>query len=748
MSMPMPPAAIVAPPGFLSPAAFPFPNGPFGLPNDAPVPHPYFVGYVSKHVSTNTVTAQVQNPTNPGDAIVLALFWHTAFGSVTSCTDTQGNIYSLVNSNSGNPVDSVLVAQNTKPLTAADSVTITFSASNSNQLQVFIIGCSASLLSPQPGGEWVTFTAAGSSNQGSNAGTLAMTSSGVISGPAVIISMVHAFPVPPLLPQGWTVLSSGTIIGGSYGAVVAFKQTSSVFTPGSQVLAVQNPTPSTDIGGVYVVLQLETRYAAQPGLMPGAQSSPPGLMSPGAWPVMPQLPTTVNDAPLSPAPYPIGQGANSGAATVVLTVTTPTNPGDAIVVNAVGSTTTTIPISCTDSNGNAYSVLNEVASALSVQPAQFVSANPVPLAAGNTITVTFFNTASKLAAAIGVPGATLGSPTFPAYNLFNTTSSNGGSFALTTPTGAPFPAVPQVVVLLAANITGGPPQLSQGWTVIESQFNQSTSMYQLTAYQVTTKALAVGSAVASMLQINGNRAVLSYVTLQTETRFAPLNPHPDMPPGMQSPGAWQTQPGPFSPEGPWGTKYSSSPFLHHRTLPVVSVSHPAIVKATGKQIPAAPHPAGALVKGTSKSVTATPHPAGKLAKAAGKTLAAVTHPAGTLRKTAGIIRKATVHAAGTLSHGSPLILTATVHAAGKLARSTGKRLSASPHAQGKLVKATAKRLSAVAHGTAGLSHGHTLVLAAHVTAAARLIVRGPVRLFSAGFARTKWGAGRSRNNSS
>ena len=135
------PFAPTSPPGFLSPAAFPY-APPFPA-NDVPFPpgSPYLVARLTGSLSATTATVHVQNPTNPGDAICVMLGITGSAVTPVSVTDTQGNAYSLNVSYVAGNYGCNAIAVNANPLTATDTITITWSAS---VYQVgIVLGCPA-----------------------------------------------------------------------------------------------------------------------------------------------------------------------------------------------------------------------------------------------------------------------------------------------------------------------------------------------------------------------------------------------------------------------------------------------------------------------------------------------------------------------------------------------------------------------------------------------------------------------------
>src|ERR1019366_4201886 len=63
----------------------------------------------------------------------------------------------------------------------------------------------------------------------------------------------------------------------------------------------------------------------------------------------------------------------------------------------------------------------------------------------------------------------------------------------------------------------------------------------LAAWRIVPR-VSVNQVIAAATTAVGIVCVLRFTALIPETRFAPRGPLPDMPPGMQSPGAWQFTP--------------------------------------------------------------------------------------------------------------------------------------------------------------------------------------------------------------
>lgn len=535
----------VSPPGFLSPAAFPFPNGPFGLPNDAPptTPQPYLISNASiGGVSSNTLAIPVQYPTSRGDAIAVLLEYGSGLGNTVSCIDTQGNSYSLaVAQHNQNPWNAIYVAQNSNPLTVADTITVTFSGSTSQSRITIVVGCPTGAVTSSPGSSWLTCTSSASNTAG--ASSVAVATSAAVSGPMIIIGLAAspaASPIPRF-PQNWNTLAVNSTDGQ---LVAAFLSATSV-PAGSTVFQALSAS-STSMSAQYVTLQLETRFASQPGLMPGSQASPPGLMSPGAWPVFPLEIGEVNDAYNGvPVPYLISQSntVHSSSATITVYVNILTGRGDAITVLTQTSTGGAV-LSVTDTQGNIYSqTISELA--LAPYTSIWVAQNTLALSSVNndsiTVTFTTANT-NSVAVVTGCSAAAVVPQTandWLTFSQVNVNEAGNGPLSVTTPNPIPGPVM--LISSVSTGSSGSPtiPLFPQDWVVM---ITSTANNYFIVAYKLVSHYTPSGATVVSVLHGSGGNIIVSYVALPLETSIAPNRPSPDMPPGMQSPGAWQYQP--------------------------------------------------------------------------------------------------------------------------------------------------------------------------------------------------------------
>jgi hypothetical protein len=315
---------------------------------------------------------------------------------------------------------------------------------------------------------------------------------------------------------------------------------------------------------------------------PDLPPPPPGFLSPAAFP-FPGGPCGLpNDAPpATPQPYLIGTFATNGNQTSgTITVRSPTNPNDAIVVFATaGGSGTDAPVSCTDTKGNAYSVFGKI---LSGDSAVFIAQKTAALspANGDSITFTWSVAHQILGIAVGVPASAVGAPpgSWLTYDLFNQVGQ-AGTASLSAPalpaTGAP--GVPEVVLAFSSNgtVLTGPAAFGQDFTVLaNASWTIATAFTGAVAYKVALNGIAPNSTVVWTQQQSGGASGLTYITLRPETRFAPNKPAPDMPPGMQAPGAWQ-----FTPAKPTG---NLGPTAHYGTPSLIVVPSFSAARTRGR----------------------------------------------------------------------------------------------------------------------------------------------------------------------
>jgi hypothetical protein len=563
---PVPPS----PPGFLSPAPYPFPP-PVQPANDAPptTPQPYLIGSTCLPSGTGTtVTIQVQNPTNAGDAIVVGATSSNNGGAPVSCTDTQGNTYSLVNSQpvSGSKAAGQWLSVNSSPLTTADTITVTFVSATSSRSAI-ASGVPFGAVSRGTG--YLAYAGLGGQKQGS--APLTITAAGSLQQPVMLIlNSVNGGDIaagninPPSFPQGWTVLATATSYSNANYLVTAYQLVSGVNV--NAVLAAVLVT--TAYSNCLQVLSLipETRFTYASGqILP--PPSPPGFLSPAALPFSPASPQVINDVPNPPgSPYLVAVSnfnITGDGTTCPIPVQNPTNRGDAIVV-LVGSLGNSVqPSSCTDTQGNVYSLVG-VPAAGQFEGFHAIAVNTNPLTAADTITVTWPSSVDPLAVVLGCPAGSLSASSYlvPAPAAFNTNRQSSQTFTVTSPVALSQPAL--LVLTLGAGSLTAAALVLQGatgygaWNIAGFAFNGSDTQCMLAAWKIVP-GLAVNQVVAAATALaTANASILRFTALIPETRFAPTGPHPDLAPGLQSPGAFVYQP---APGAPFGVQYNPGIFI-------------------------------------------------------------------------------------------------------------------------------------------------------------------------------------------
>jgi hypothetical protein len=326
----------------------------------------------------------------------------------------------------------------------------------------------------------------------------------------------------------------------------------------------QNGSQTTSLGNGAQLIAL----AGQPWQTWPSPTQPlaaPGYLSPAAWDFVPAAPQAINDAPpTTPVPYFAGLGAVTNSTGILtFTVQNSTNPGDAIVVLATGNNNGGTPISCTDTQGNSYSLTggnfsgNMVTGFWVAQKTTALTGSNAGTGTPDTITVTFAATGNfgKIAIVCGVPASTVSAVTGTGDYLTYFQSSRASLFGPTavqlTSTAAVAGTTQVLIGCLASAPAAGPPSFPQGWTPLGTIDYPGTS--GIGGYLVVIYKILTASGPAGTNLVNGSRVMygsvggagnmsVGFVSLGLETRFAPNKPGPDMPPGNLSPGAWQFMP--------------------------------------------------------------------------------------------------------------------------------------------------------------------------------------------------------------
>jgi hypothetical protein len=597
----------VSPPGFLSPAAFQLQGGMTGFPAAASPPAanaPYLISNSAVTAGAST-TATVTQGSGPGDTIVVCAGALNAGNSSLSCSDSRGNVYGQPAAANGNNARAGrYICVNPVPLQPGDIITVTWAGSQAHQ-GLIAIGLPGAYLGA-PGGNLILDASGGATS--ATASISPATLSQVLAN-EVALAWVGAYSTAVSgaisWPPQWNVLADATdgVAEFSVGWLP-------VTTKLSQRVTFNFSSAVSGSGALIATFMPETRFAAQPGLMPGGPVSPPGFLSPASGPdIPPFLPGVINDAPVPGAPYVISASAVTTGASTTSVVTQGTGPGDTIVVFAGALNVSSNPLKCTDSRGNVYSQ-PRFATGSSARGAQYASVNPVPLQPGDTITISWNSSnVHQGLIAVGLPGACIGQP---GGNLI-TDILNG----VTSNTTA-------VATAIAVNAVASVNEVGLGWvgaynTATSGAINWPAPWNVLADTSDGAAGFSVGwipitSRARIPLQFFFSSAVTSAAALissfMLETRFAT---QPDTPPGMLSPGSWQSQPG-FVPGMSVGSSITPAAITAAVSQPAVtgeadSAASPPALAVAVTQPAAAASCSMAVFPGTVSASSAAPAPA-------------------------------------------------------------------------------------------------------------------------------------------
>jgi hypothetical protein len=717
------PFAPPSPPGFLSPAAFPFPNGPFALPNDAPpaAPQPYFVGKTLTAQGNPTTVVAVQNPTGRGDAIIVSANSSNGGPAPVSCTDTQGNAYSLA---AYEPLDQstcVYISQNSNPMTAADTITVTWKAGNGTT--AIVTGCSLPALGSGSGYLTYPMTAIAAAGGGFPSAIRVTAPYGLSQAPSLVIATLASEATAQcVIPQGWNVLATSPPTGNVFGnavTLVMYQFTTSAITAGSTLASAQLSAAASG-ALIAVVLAPETRFAPNLPI-----PTPPGMLSPSAFPFTPVSPAVINDVPpVTPRPYLICQGANNATGstvTVPVQGSTQMQPGDTIVVLALVQVQA---MSVTDTKGNTYTAAGQLNTG---DGGLFVAQNATPLTAGDSITATFTGSTIEVKdlVAAGIPvsmyatafpaapaGPYLTVDTTPATIAASQTVTNTGYAQLTPGYGVATTGRPELVIAAFGNsAAAGPPVFGQDWIPFASFGDTSTGIISfriVLAYKLITSKVP-GTVTAWSRSAAVANSSIFLAGLYPETRFAPNRPAPDMPPGMQSPGAWQ-----FTPM-PRNGAVTGTRFLTGQTVTTASVAD-----QVGRQLSGSAAAAGTVTSQPGKSFAASATATGTIARAAARALTGTVAAAGSLIRQAARTLTGSTATAGSLTRQQGKALTASASTTATVTRQPGRALTATAATAGTLTRTAARALTAAVLTAATMTRHPGKALAATVTAAVTL----------------------------
>ena len=677
----MPPGLMPSPPGFLSPAAFPF-QPPFpqdDAPSLGPAPVLRGVNYANSRTGTPfTLTPAMPAGVQPGDLI---LIW-CIDSSTNSVWSAPGYAAAPANISVGAGLTTQLLWRNADGTDAAQSaaggtVTVTQTVTHICNCVLMVYGNPAGgIVSfdgvPSPG----TISAGSTTSVASNAVTTYNQNERVIwlgavrnnSGLAVLPAIV---PPPGFDAKGH---QSNTSFGGTLD--IGILQADLCQIPAATV---SSTTGSVTFSERTAGLALALYCAPTASFMPPLP--PPGFMSPAGFAFSPTAPQVVSDAPVPGAPYLIGTMAAAASSSLTLTLTAGSNAGDTIVVFTAA---VAVAARCTDTRGNSYSLL-ALPNAQSVRINQFTAVNPAPVKPGDSVTVTWNGAAGVGLMVIGLPGARAGVPN---GNLIPDAAINGNAGVTSTVTATiaasslSRPAEVAVAYVMLGSAVAGPVNWPPDWTVITSGIVGSPGGYYGTsaAYKVLTSKAQVQ---ATFLSAAANPpSGLIITTFMPETRFAPVGPHPDMPPGMQSPGAWQFTPLPRN-GAVTGTAFFTA-------QPAITAT---VADQVGRQLSGSAATAGTVTSQPGKSFAASATATGTLARAAGKALATTVATAGTLARQAARILTGSTAAAGSLTRQSGKGLATSASTAGSVTRQPGKTFTATAGAAGTITRQAGKALA-------------------------------------------------------
>jgi hypothetical protein len=423
-----------------------------------------------------------------------------------------------------------------------------------------------------------------------------------------------------------------------------------------------------------------------PGLMP----SPPGFLSPAAFPYQPPFPA--NDVPFpAGSPYLVARltGAIAFGTTATIHVQNPTNPGDAICVMLGITGAAVTPVSVTDTQGNAYSLNVNYAGGNYGCNAIAVNANP--LTAADTITITWSASAYQVGVVLGCPAASLGASSYLVPAVTNTNIAlAAASFNSVSPAALSQPALLIIMLCIggansAANLLLQNSSGYGAWNITATSFNSAypSGESMIAAWRIAP-SIKVGQVIATALlgAATGDGAGMRFTAFIPETRFAPVGPHPNMPPGMMAPGAWQ-----FTPL-PRNGAVTGTQFLAGQTVTTASVADQVDRQLTGSA-----STTGTLGRQPGKSFAASATVTGTLARAAGKALTGAVAAAGNLTRQAARILTGSTAAAGSLTRQSGKGLATSASTAGSVTRQPGKTFTATAGAAGTITRQAGKALA-------------------------------------------------------
>lgn len=319
----------------------------------------------------------------------------------------------------------------------------------------------------------------------------------------------------------------------------------------------------------------DTLIPPGPFISPGGQAATGGLWLADFTAGSPEPPPLGAAAVKLGTPYLIGTNTAGGtAATQVITISQPVNPGDTIVVGLGEGANAGVTIAAvTDSQGNSYTFLGDT-SPIANYSSAWICAGANPLGLADTITTTWTKaTTGKNAVAVGVPG-TWGNLLQAVDQVSVLTQFTGTNPSITT---GQLSQVPEVAVLVLSDaFAGGAPVLGGGFIQLNTMFGTG-AVHTTTAYKFVTSpgpvtaSATILSAAATGILITLRPAAFADNTTGTDSGTY-LSPGPFISPGPNQASAdiWQPdyftvipQPGAQDPSTGTdsGTLLSPGPFI-------------------------------------------------------------------------------------------------------------------------------------------------------------------------------------------
>jgi hypothetical protein len=399
----------------------------------------YTIGSKAQAASSGpNVVITVATPSSQGDAIIIGASSNAAPGdAVTGVTDTQGNTYAPVTSQTANgPVVWAYIALNAKALT------LTGNGGSPDQITVAYSGSA------------VVHSAA------------AVGLAGAAAYAAVdLIVTAHSASgaVPPQAlsssPPGWAQEAAFAILANSNGGG----------TPTWASGWTGQVTAHTGSSQYLSVASAQVANTAPVSVSAGVTGTPTWSM----------IVFTVR-----PAVYLAGSVPTSGTTTITVPITQATNPGDTLAAAVSTSGMATI-LGVTDSKGNKWQPAAGVTGSATCYG--WTAENTTQLSPSatppDTVTITMSGSNAHSAAIVGVPGGQAGG--------VDTAASTSGTTSPASITSAPLSWPAEVAIAIESNTnSGGAASWAAGWTQVASVHSGSTE-YLAVAYATTSSVSPV-----------------------------------------------------------------------------------------------------------------------------------------------------------------------------------------------------------------------------------------------------------------